>query len=867
QASVLLNPNNGGRKLFGYSDADLTTGMIQMSRVALTSRTVDRMQIICTRNKRLSTSPGMRHNVTGEGGQRGVSGGGAGTSGAAGSGDDRHGPTGGATGGARQGAQTAPGGSGSGPGSTKHGRSGPGGVAMTDDGEGGEGTEEARGGGGWGDGGEGSGHHDGVIEDNDHSQTLKIKAAQALFRMSLEPGGEVLAFLVNGVKTRDPTTLSNVATALCRCTYEARNHERLVTEFNAAQSLCYIMQRHTANLKIIGAKGMLNMCGLSSTLPSLAAKLDVYMLTLCSAMEDLARNESEAVQVKLNVKRPGNLAYLASASVNLADLKSAHAQLVKQKDMVTVLCLLSEQPKLVENVSRAHPVSESSVTSWLALEADSASPDGRLACLSAIEHLIRNQEEVDTPLLRAGLMGTLHAILDEPIAAAAKATEQAQEAGTLEASASSLLSCGSGTAIAAAGTATTRASVVMPPIVSPSDSTSAISKSGAERPSSPRSGAAGTGGGAGGGGRGGGGRGVGGVEGLDTKKIVAMTQNAKKNRERLLRSSPDVLDRILAVVTKTCFSMTLRGRNRPRLVQHGLPALCGKVMKASFLTKDENIKFMAAACIFSLAQSVDLCSDIAESGAADLALEDLANGGQPGQNGQEESEFLLAQLAIVAQVAVEPRFCRRMASAKMIDLLMTLALGDTPDKKAEHGRPRPDVEWTNNGSGGSGGSGSPNTSGREGSGGGDTAVDGGGKGGVRSNGIGSPRPQRPGRPTKGKRFSGERVKVATPYVGALRYCVVTIVERVGSILNDDGEYERASSPSEMTSMVKKLVYLVCSAVLTSGPDEALMGRCARVMADWSSEATFAKEMGVKEEAGKSLAVLMRSVSPKTKACR
>lgn len=86
---------------------------------------------------------------------------------------------------------------------------------------------------------------------------------------------QVLAFLVNGVKTRDPTTLSNVATALCRCTYEARNHERLVTEFNAAQALCYIMQRQTANLKIVGAKGMLNMCGLSSNLPALASKLEV----------------------------------------------------------------------------------------------------------------------------------------------------------------------------------------------------------------------------------------------------------------------------------------------------------------------------------------------------------------------------------------------------------------------------------------------------------------------------------------------------------------------------------------------------------------------------------------------------------------
>lgn len=59
---------------------------------------------------------------------------------------------------------------------------------------------------------------------------------------------------------------------------------------------------------------------------------------------------------------------------------------------------------------------------------------------------------------------------------------------------------------------------------------------------------------------------------------------------------------------------------------------------------------MAAACIFSLAQSAELCPDIAESGAADLALEDLANGGRPGQAGQKESEFLLAQLAVVAQV-------------------------------------------------------------------------------------------------------------------------------------------------------------------------------------------------------------------------
>lgn len=49
-------------------------------------------------------------------------------------------------------------------------------------------------------------------------------------------------------------------------------------------------------------------------------------------------------------------------------------------------------PPLPQNVSRAHNVNEPSVTGWLAAEADSASAEGRLACLSAIGHLIRRQE-------------------------------------------------------------------------------------------------------------------------------------------------------------------------------------------------------------------------------------------------------------------------------------------------------------------------------------------------------------------------------------------------------------------------------------------------------------------------------------------
>lgn len=155
--------------------------MIHMSRMGLTSGTVDRLQIICNHNKRLSTSMGSRHHSGGgDGGQRGAGGGLSGYGSATGGGEDRHGLAGGPASGARQGVQTAPGGTGnSSSGLAKHGRNAFGGLATADDGEGGQGAEEA-----------GAEAQDSGFGDNDHSQTLKLKAAQALFRMSLEPGGE-----------------------------------------------------------------------------------------------------------------------------------------------------------------------------------------------------------------------------------------------------------------------------------------------------------------------------------------------------------------------------------------------------------------------------------------------------------------------------------------------------------------------------------------------------------------------------------------------------------------------------------------------------------------------------------------------------
>lgn len=190
QESILLHPNAGGRKLFGHSDADTMSGMIQMSRMGVSSHSIDRLHVIYRQNQRLRTLWGT-NRAAGEIGQRHTGAGMASTGGAAGSSEGRPGAPGPAAG-TRQGAQTAPGGSGVGLPTKQWVATG--GLAAprsNEDGDGG-GGEEARSG-GWGDSGEGAGHvvADGGIGDNDYNRTLKTKAAQALFRMSLKPGGEV----------------------------------------------------------------------------------------------------------------------------------------------------------------------------------------------------------------------------------------------------------------------------------------------------------------------------------------------------------------------------------------------------------------------------------------------------------------------------------------------------------------------------------------------------------------------------------------------------------------------------------------------------------------------------------------------------
>lgn len=138
--------------------------------------------------------------------------------------------------------------------------------------------------------------------------------------------------------------------------------------------------------------------------------------------------------------------------------------------------------------------------------------------------------DVDTPLLQAGLMGTLHAILDEP--AAAKVAEPVQGDALQNRGVAS--PSPSASSIAAAATAATEApgsaaasSSTVPgtatPLGSPPGDPAAGRKA-ADRPSSPSSGGH-----------------------INVKKIVSISQHKKKNREHLMRASPDTLDRILAV--------------------------------------------------------------------------------------------------------------------------------------------------------------------------------------------------------------------------------------------------------------------------------------------------------------------------------
>lgn len=91
-----------------------------------------------------------------------------------------------------------------------------------------------------------------------------------------------------------------------------------------------------------------------------------------------------------------------------------------------------------------------------------------------------------------------------------------------------------------------------------------------------------------------------------------------------------------------------------------------------------------------------------------------------------------------------------------------------------------------------------------------------------------------------------------------------LLTNAGNMLLISAKCTAYTSAVPLSWFQAKLIHIVCIVVLTSGPDEPLLGRCAMVMADWSISSEFAREMVLTLETGRSLSILMRSVTPATR---
>lgn len=203
------------------------------------------------------------------------------------------------------------------------------------------------------------------------------------------------------------------------------------------------------------------------------------------------------------------------------------------------------------------------------------------------------------------------------------------------------------------------------------------------------------------------------------------------------------------------------------------------------LTCNDDIQFMAVACVFSLTQTAELRPQISESGAADLALEALLH------SQKVERESQLAQLAVVAQMARESRFCGRLADPQTIDLLMRLVQGGGEDENVrainEEAPSKLGRNSSSNGEGNGGDTGgssiaTPAGNLNDGHNGGSRrdSVDGAGtRVGVSHEGQASSRGNNAKLQTNSKGRPSLNVRVASPHEGNVRFCVVSIAESLG----------------------------------------------------------------------------------------
>lgn len=95
------------------------------------------------------------------------------------------------------------------------------------------------------------------------------------------------------------------------------------------------------------------------------------------------------------------------------------------------------------------------------------------------------------------------------------------------------------------------------------------------------------------------------------------------------------------------------------------------------MTDDHGARLMTLACVFSLNLTPALRGAVANSGVVELALDALVRHDFDTEleDGDTQSEIMLANLAVVSQLADHPKFRQRLENVDTICLLQRLACG------------------------------------------------------------------------------------------------------------------------------------------------------------------------------------------------
>ncbi|CAM9402783.1 unnamed protein product, partial [Chrysoparadoxa australica] len=225
----------------------------------------------------------------------------------------------------------------------------------------------------------GSTHIWGLVGATLANITTSPNACQELIKQG---GHQLLSKIaVAGYGHLDEATESCIVLALCRLSCMPQLHQKLLTEFNAAQAICTPMQKPLPDMKMMCMTMVLNLVGCSGASDIFISKVDVFLVSLCSSIEEIAKIEKPDVQdfvcqaldilsevpasmvrladhgvldtlpklALINTRRPENLRRLSRCLRNLSRYQKSHSSLIRTAHAVDVLDQLIRHEALLEN--------------------------------------------------------------------------------------------------------------------------------------------------------------------------------------------------------------------------------------------------------------------------------------------------------------------------------------------------------------------------------------------------------------------------------------------------------------------------------------------------------------------------------------